>query len=41
LELILHGLPPQRCQRANLETVARIRSMPAQAVDNDKPKPAA
>ena len=32
LELILRGLPPQRCQRANLETVARIRSMPAQAV---------
>ncbi len=29
LELILKGLPPQRCQRANLETVTRIRSKPA------------
>lgn len=28
LELILRGLPPQRCQRAQLETVARIRSKP-------------
>ena len=26
LELILRGLPPQRCQRANLETVSRLRS---------------
>lgn len=26
LELILAGLPPQRCQRANLETVTRLRS---------------
>jgi phosphoglycerate dehydrogenase-like enzyme len=29
LELILAGLPPQRCQRANLETVMRLRSKPA------------
>lgn len=29
LELILRGLPPQRCQRANLETVTRLRSKPA------------
>jgi len=28
LELILRGLPPQRCQRANLETVSRLRSKP-------------
>ena len=28
LELVLHGLPPQRCQRAQLETVTRIRSKP-------------
>ncbi|RRJ94742.1 hydroxyacid dehydrogenase [Opitutaceae bacterium TAV4] len=28
LEQILKGLPPQRCQRAQLETVARIRSKP-------------
>jgi phosphoglycerate dehydrogenase-like enzyme len=40
LELVLRGLPPQRCQRANVETVARIRSMPAQAVE-DEAKPAA
>jgi phosphoglycerate dehydrogenase-like enzyme len=31
LELIVRGLPPQRCQRASVETVMRIRSMPAQA----------
>ena len=29
LELILNGLPPQRCQRANIETVSRLRSKPA------------
>ncbi len=29
LELILKGLPPQRCQRANIETVSRLRSKPA------------
>jgi phosphoglycerate dehydrogenase-like enzyme len=29
LELILSGLPPQRCQRANIETVSRLRSKPA------------
>jgi phosphoglycerate dehydrogenase-like enzyme len=29
LEMILRGLPPQRCQRANLETVTRFRSKPA------------
>jgi phosphoglycerate dehydrogenase-like enzyme len=28
LENILRGLPPQRCQRAQLETVARLRSKP-------------
>lgn len=28
LELVLRGLPPQRCQRAALETVARLRSKP-------------
>jgi phosphoglycerate dehydrogenase-like enzyme len=28
LELILRGLPPQRCQRAMLETVTRLRSKP-------------
>ncbi len=28
LELILRGLPPQRCQRANFETVSKLRSMP-------------
>ncbi len=28
LELVLKGLPPQRCQRAVLETVARLRSKP-------------
>ncbi len=28
LEMILRGLPPQRCQRANLETVTRLRSKP-------------
>ena len=29
IELIFNGLPPQRCQRANPETVSRIRSKPA------------
>lgn len=28
LELILRGLPPQRCQRAAVETVSRMRSKP-------------
>ncbi|HEV7893208.1 MAG TPA: hydroxyacid dehydrogenase [Pyrinomonadaceae bacterium] len=28
LELVLRGLPPQRCQRAAPETVARLRSKP-------------
>jgi phosphoglycerate dehydrogenase-like enzyme len=28
LELVLHGLPPQRCQRAIPETVTRLRSKP-------------
>jgi phosphoglycerate dehydrogenase-like enzyme len=28
LELVLRGLPPQRCQRAVLETVTRLRSKP-------------
>lgn len=28
LELVLQGLAPQRCQRASLETVSRIRSKP-------------
>jgi phosphoglycerate dehydrogenase-like enzyme len=31
LELILAGLPPQRCQPARLETVGRIRSRPVGA----------
>jgi phosphoglycerate dehydrogenase-like enzyme len=31
LEAILAGLPPQRCQRANLETVAKLRSIPVGA----------
>lgn len=39
LELISRGLPPQRCQRANLETVARIRSMPAKATTDVVNKP--
>ena len=28
LEMILRGLPPQRCQRAQLQTVTRMRSKP-------------
>ena len=28
IELVLRGLPPQRCQRAVLETVTRLRSKP-------------
>ena len=28
LELVLQGLPPQRCQRATVETVSRMRSKP-------------
>jgi phosphoglycerate dehydrogenase-like enzyme len=31
LELILTGLPPQRCQPARLETVGRLRSRPVGA----------
>lgn len=31
LENILAGLPPQRCQRASLETVTRLRSIPVGA----------
>jgi phosphoglycerate dehydrogenase-like enzyme len=31
LESILAGLPPQRCQRATLETVTRLRSIPVGA----------
>ena len=31
LENILAGLPPQRCQRAQVETVARLRSIPVGA----------
>jgi phosphoglycerate dehydrogenase-like enzyme len=31
LECILAGLPPQRCQRAVLETVAKLRSIPVGA----------
>ncbi len=31
LEAILAGLPPQRCQRAHLETVGRLRSKPVGA----------
>jgi phosphoglycerate dehydrogenase-like enzyme len=29
LEQVLRGLPPQRCQRAQWETVSKIRSMPS------------
>ena len=28
LELVMQGLPPQRCQRATVETVSRMRSKP-------------
>jgi phosphoglycerate dehydrogenase-like enzyme len=28
LELVLQGLPPQRCTRATVETAARLRSKP-------------
>jgi hypothetical protein len=28
LEQVLKGLPPQRCQRAQWETVAKLRSKP-------------
>lgn len=31
LEMILRGLPPQRCQRAVLETVSKLRSKPVGA----------
>ena len=31
LENILRGLPPQRCQRATLETVSKLRSIPVGA----------
>lgn len=31
LEAILAGLPPQRCQRATLETVSKLRSIPVGA----------
>jgi phosphoglycerate dehydrogenase-like enzyme len=31
LEAILAGLPPQRCQRAVLETVSKLRSIPVGA----------
>lgn len=31
LESILSGLPPQRCQRAHVETVGRLRSIPVGA----------
>lgn len=31
LEAILSGLPPQRCQRAQLETVSKLRSIPVGA----------
>jgi phosphoglycerate dehydrogenase-like enzyme len=42
LENILAGLPPQRCQRAVLETVSKLRSIPVGAwslSDTGKPKP--
>lgn len=41
LEAILAGLPPQRCQRAVLETVSRLRSIPVGAwslSDTGRPK---
>jgi hypothetical protein len=31
LEAILAGLPPQRCQRAMLETIHKVRSKPVGA----------
>lgn len=40
LECILAGLPPQRCQRAALETVGKLRSIPVGAwslTDTSKP----
>ncbi len=42
LESILAGLPPQRCQRANLETVTKLRSLPVGAwsvSDPQTPRP--
>ena len=40
LEAILAGLPPQRCQRATLETVGKLRSIPVGAWSlSDPPKP--
>ncbi len=39
LECILAGLPPQRCQRAVLETVTKLRSIPVGAWSlSEKPK---
>jgi phosphoglycerate dehydrogenase-like enzyme len=40
LEAILAGLPPQRCQRAVLETVARLRSKPVGAWSLSETRPA-
>ncbi len=41
LENILAGAPPQRCQRATLETVGRLRSIPvgAWSLSDTRPKP--
>lgn len=38
LESILAGLPPQRCQRAVLETVGRLRSIPVGAWSTGEPR---
>lgn len=40
LECILRGLPPQRCQRAQLETVGRLRSKPVGAWSTGSGRPA-
>lgn len=40
LECILAGLPPQRCQRAVVETVSRLRSIPVGAWSLSDPGPA-
>jgi phosphoglycerate dehydrogenase-like enzyme len=38
LEAVLAGLPPQRCQRATLETVGRLRSVPVGAWSLGEPR---
>ncbi len=36
LELVLRGLPPQRCQRAVLETVSKYRSLPVKEMAGNR-----